>query len=193
MTSLAPLLIAQLAFAQAPIAAARPADAPLLVASAAESPRQEHQDKTEAPAAAETPRGENPSHEEPPPEVVNETLPANAASPAEAPSTATTETDGYTKAANAVMVKDKSWRKVPRPAFYAVAVAAVGLLVFSAVMDGVAGSSRTVAATSSSTVDVINAQNNAAWQTNAANTGYVITAVLAIGIAVLAGFTNWVD
>ncbi len=193
MTALAPLLIAQLALAPAPIAAAHPADAPLLVASAAESPRQEHQDKTEPPAAAETPRNDNPSHEEPPPEVVNETLPANAASPAEAPSTETAQTDAYTAAANAVMVKDKSWRKVPRPAFYVVAIAAVGVLAFSAVMDSIAGSSRNVAATSSSTVDVINAQNNAAWQTNAANTGYVITAILAVGIAVLAGFTNWVD
>src|SRR5262249_50705162 len=148
--TIASLLVSQLAFAQAPAPAPAPA-----AAAPVEAP------PTAAPPAAAPPAAAAPTAEAP-----------KADAPGAASGTPAPAAEGSAPVAG-LQQKDP-YRVVNPIAFYAVAGVSVAFLIFAVAMDGVAASTRGHIATMGSAQDVLNAQNTAIAQTNAATVSYVV-------------------
>jgi hypothetical protein len=103
------------------------------------------------------------------------------------------KTDTAASNVTASLKQPDPYRVVTPIAFYAVAGVSVALLIFAIAMDAVAQSTRNSAATLNNSQDVLNAQNTAVAQTNAANAGYVVGAIFGLGTAVLGRLTQWKD
>jgi hypothetical protein len=165
--AIAALLISNLAFAQAPQGTSPAADQTAPAAKPAPAP---------APAAA---------------------APAATPAPAkDAPVAAKTEpakTDAAGANVTASLKEKDPYRVVTPIAFYAVAGVSVALLIFAVAMDAVAAGTRNSIAGLNTSQDVLNAQNAAVAQSNAANAGYVLGAIFGLGTAVLGRMTAWKD
>jgi pilus assembly protein CpaC len=162
--AIAALLISHLAFAQGPQGTSPAADQTAPAAKPAAAP-------AAAPAATPAPAKDAP--------VAAKTEPA--------------KTDAAGANVTASLKEKDPYRVVTPIAFYAVAGVSVALLIFAIAMDAVAAGTRNSIAGLNTSQDVLNAQNAAVAQSNAANVGYVLGAIFGLGTAVLGRMTAWKD
>jgi hypothetical protein len=153
-------------------------------------------------AFAQTPQGPSPAADQAAPAAKPAAAPA-AAAPAATPApakdapvaakAAPAKTDAAGSNVTASLKEPDPYRVVTPIAFYAVAGVSVALLIFAIAMDAVAAGTRNSIAGLNTSQDVLNAQNTAVAQSNAANAGYVLGAIFGLGTAVLGRLTAWKD